>query len=106
MKSSPIVSMSRAFLADPPVLILDEATSSMDPGTEAIVEQAVRRLTEGRTSIVIAHRLSTAEHAQRILVVNDGRIVEDGPHSELVNAGNYYTALYDRWIEHDSAAAG
>jgi len=99
-----VVSISRAFLANPPVLILDEATSSMDPGTEAVVEAAIRKVTEGRTSIVIAHRLSTAEHAQRILVVNDGRIVEDGPHDALVHAGGYYTSLYDRWIEHDSAA--
>ena len=96
-----VVSISRAFLANPPVLILDEATSSMDPGTEKIVESAIRTATEGRTSIVIAHRLSTAEHAERILVVNDGRIIEDGSHAELVNAGNYYTSLYDRWIEHD-----
>ena len=96
-----VVSISRAFLANPPVLILDEATSSMDPGTEKIVESAIRTATEGRTSIVIAHRLSTAEHAERILVVNDGRIIEDGSHAELVNAGNYYTSLYERWIEHD-----
>ena len=96
-----VVSISRAFLANPPVLILDEATSSMDPGTEAIVESAIRTATEGRTSIVIAHRLSTAEHAERILVVNDGRIIEDGSHAELVSAGNYYTSLYDRWIQHD-----
>ena len=96
-----VVSISRAFLANPPVLILDEATSSMDHGTAKIVESAIRTATEGRTSIVIAHRLSTAEHAERILVVNDGRIIEDGSHAELVNAGNYYTSLYDRWIEHD-----
>ena len=100
-----VVSISRAFLANPPVLILDEATSSMDPGTETIVERAIRTATEGRTSIVIAHRLSTAEHAERILVVNDGRIVEDGSHAELVDAGNYYTSLYDRWIEHDRKAS-
>ncbi len=99
-----VVSISRAFLADPPVLILDEATSSMDPGTEAIVEGAIRKALEGRTSIIIAHRLSTAEHAQRILVVNDGRIIEDGHHQELVNAGGYYTSLYDRWIEHERSA--
>ncbi|MCH7697416.1 MAG: ABC transporter ATP-binding protein [Chloroflexi bacterium] len=101
-----VVSISRAFLADPPVLILDEATSSMDPGTEAIVEGAIRRALEGRTSIVIAHRLSTAEQAQRILVVNDGRVIEDGSHAELVSAGGYYTSLYERWIEHGNAAGG
>ena len=101
-----VVSISRAFLADPPVLILDEATSSMDPGTEAIVEGAIRKALEGRTSIVIAHRLSTAEQAQRILVVNDGRVIEDGSHAELVSAGGYYTSLYERWIEHGNAAGG
>ena len=101
-----VVSISRAFLADPPVLILDEATSSMDPGTEAIVEGAIRKALEGRTSIVIAHRLSTAEHAERILVVNDGRVIEDGSHAELVSAGGYYTSLHERWIEHGNAAGG
>ena len=99
-----VVSISRAFLADPPVLILDEATSSMDPGTEAIVEGAIRKALEGRTSIVIAHRLSTAEHAERILVVNDGRVIEDGSHPELVSAGGYYSSLHERWIEHGNAA--
>jgi ATP-binding cassette subfamily B protein len=92
-----LVSIARAFLADPPVLILDEATSSLDPATEAMVEAALRRLLAGRTSVVIAHRLSTAEHADRVLVVDHGRVVEDGTHRELVRREGYYSALYRQW---------
>jgi ABC-type multidrug transport system fused ATPase/permease subunit len=93
-----LVSIARAFLADPPVLVLDEATSSLDPHTEEQVERALRALLEGRTSVVIAHRLSTAEHADRILVVDGGRIVEDGRHDELIRRGGYYAALYRQWV--------
>ena len=92
-----LVSIARAFLADPPVLILDEATSSLDPATEEQVELALRKLLEGRTSVVIAHRLSTAEHADRVLVVDHGRIVEDGHHNDLLARGGYYSALYRQW---------
>lgn len=92
-----LVSIARAFLADPPVLILDEATSSLDPATEEQVEHALRKLLEGRTSVVIAHRLSTAEHADRILVVDHGHVVEDGHHDELLGRGGYYSALYRQW---------
>ena len=92
-----LVSIARAFLADPPVLILDEATSSLDPATEEQVEESLRKLLKGRTSVVIAHRLSTAEHADRVLVVDDGAIVEDGNHRELLARGGYYTALYRQW---------
>ncbi len=95
-----VVSISRAFLADPPVLILDEATSSLDPGSEAVIERAMRTVLAGRTSIVVAHRLSTAEQAERILGVNDGRIIEDGEHGDLVDRGGYYSTLYSRWAEH------
>ncbi|HEY8490402.1 MAG TPA: ABC transporter ATP-binding protein [Dehalococcoidia bacterium] len=93
-----LVSLARAFLADPAVLILDEATSSLDPGTEAMVEEAMRRLLTGRTSIIIAHRLSTAEQADRVLVVDGGRVVEDGAHADLVRQDGYYAALYRQWI--------
>ena len=92
-----LISIARAFLADPPVLILDEATSSLDPATEEQVELALRRLLEGRTSVVIAHRLSTAEHADRVLVVDHGRVVEDGHHDDLLARGGYYSALYRQW---------
>ena len=95
-----VVSISRAFLADPPVLILDEATSSLDPGSEAVIERAMMTVLAGRTSIVVAHRLSTAEQAERILVVNDGRIIEDGEHGDLVDRGGHYAMLYSRWAEH------
>jgi ATP-binding cassette subfamily B protein len=103
-----LVSMGRTALADPAVLVLDEATSSLDPGTEALVEAAVDRLTQGRTVVVIAHRLSTAERADRVGVVQDGRLVELGSHDELVAAGGPYAALYAQWARSGSgpAAAG
>jgi ATP-binding cassette, subfamily B, bacterial len=92
-----LVSLARAALADPAVLVLDEATSSLDPGTEALVEEAVDRLLEGRTVVVIAHRLSTAARADQVGVVVDGRLVERGHHDELVAAGGAYTGLYASW---------
>ena len=100
-----LVSLARAFLSDPRVLILDEATSSLDPGTEAEIEQAVEALMEGRTVIIIAHRLSTAERADRIAVVDEGGILELGTHPELVALGGRYAALYDSWTG-GLAAAG
>jgi ATP-binding cassette, subfamily B, bacterial len=92
-----LVSLARAALADPAVLVLDEATSSLDPGTEALVEAAVDRLLEGRTVVVIAHRLSTAARADRIGVVVDGRLAELGTHHDLVAAGGHYSHLYATW---------
>lgn len=92
-----LVSLARAALADPAVLVLDEATSSLDPGTEVIVEEAMARLMEGRTVIVIAHRLSTAERADLVGVVADGRLQELGTHAELVEQGERYAALFATW---------
>ncbi len=92
-----LVSMARAALADPAVLVLDEATSSLDPGTEAEVEAAVERLMEGRTTIVIAHRLSTAARADRVGVVDGGVLAELGPHEELVAREGRYAALFAAW---------
>ena len=92
-----LVSLARAALASPAVLVLDEATSSLDPGTEALVEAAVNRLLVGRTVVVIAHRLSTAERADLVGVVVDGRLAELGRHDELVAAGGYYTDLHREW---------
>ncbi|HZQ59633.1 MAG TPA: ABC transporter ATP-binding protein [Acidimicrobiales bacterium] len=93
-----LISLARAFLADPRVLILDEATSSLDPGTEYDVERAVEALMEGRTVIVIAHRLSTAERADRVAVVDDGGVAEVGSHADLVERGGRYAALFASWI--------
>jgi ATP-binding cassette subfamily B protein len=92
-----LVSLARAALVDPSVLVLDEATSSLDPGTELLVERALERLMEGRTSLVIAHRLSTAERCDRVAVVQDGRLVEIGPHDELVAKGGPYAELFASW---------
>ncbi len=92
-----LVSLARAALADPAVLVLDEATSSLDPGTEVVVEQAMTRLMEGRTVIVIAHRLSTAERADLVGVVADGRLLELGTHQELLARGDRYAALFATW---------
>ena len=93
-----LVSLARAALADPAVLVLDEATSSLDPGTEALVERVLERLMAGRSVIVIAHRLSTAARSDRVGVVADGGLVELGPHAELVAAGGRYAALYESWV--------
>jgi ATP-binding cassette subfamily B protein len=92
-----LVGLARVALVDPDVLILDEATSSLDPGTERAVERALGRLTEGRTVIMIAHRLSTAQRADRVVVLEQGRLVEHGPHHELVRSGGRYAALWDSW---------
>ncbi len=92
-----LVSLARAALADPAVLVLDEATSSLDPGTEVVVEEAMTRLMEGRTVIVIAHRLSTAERADVVGVVAEGRLLELGTHDELIAQGDRYAALFATW---------
>jgi ATP-binding cassette subfamily B multidrug efflux pump len=83
-------------LADPRILILDEATASVDTITEMLIQDALQRLLAGRTAIVIAHRLSTIQHADQICVVEAGRIVERGSHDELLGRGGLYRALYDR----------
>jgi ATP-binding cassette subfamily B protein len=93
-----LVSLARAALANPDVLILDEATSSLDPGTESEVERALSALMKGRTVIVIAHRLSTAERADRVGVVDAGGLVELGSHEELLSLGGRYSNLYRAWI--------
>src|ERR1700726_3927862 len=91
------VALARAFLADAPVLILDEATSSLDSESEALIQQAMERLMKGRTSIVIAHRLSTVRSLDRILVFDRGEIVEQGTHASLaVRAGGVYRGLFER----------
>ena len=100
-----IVSLARAALVDPAVLILDEATSSVDPGTEALVEAAMDTLMAARTVIVIAHRLSTAARCDRIGVIADGGLIELGTHDELLGRGGHYTELFTAWAEGGSAKA-
>jgi ATP-binding cassette subfamily B protein len=99
-----LVSLARAALADPGVLVLDEATSNLDPGTEHEVERALERLMEGRTVIVVAHRLSTAARADRIAVIDDGGLAELGTHDELVARGGRYASLYAAWQTHHAVA--
>jgi ATP-binding cassette, subfamily B, bacterial len=92
-----LIALARAFVASPRVLVLDEATSNLDLLSEVRVEAALDRLLEGRTAILIAHRLSTAMRADRIVVVYGGRIVEQGSHDELVSAGGRYAKMYETW---------
>lgn len=92
-----LVSLVRAALADPEVLVLDEATSNLDPGTEVAVERALETLMEGRTVVVVAHRLSTAARCDRIAVVDDGRLAEIGTHEELLARGGRYERLFSAW---------
>ena len=89
-----LLSFARALLADPRILILDEATSSVDTQTEQVIQRALARLLRGRTSFVIAHRLSTVTNADRIVVIHDGRIIEQGTHTELLEKKGYYYELY------------
>lgn len=97
-----LISFVRAYVFDPKVLILDEATSSVDSQSEAVIQQAIDKLTKGRTSIVIAHRLATIRNADKILVFDHGRIVESGNHDSLLKAGGYYRELYEmqfKWLQ-------
>lgn len=98
-----LVSLARAALVDPAVLVLDEATSSLDPGTEALVEHALDRLMRGRTTVVVAHRLSTVQRADRVAVVDHGRLVELGTHAELIASGGRYASLAEAWARSQPA---
>ena len=89
------VAIARAILADPAILLLDEATSALDSESERLVNDALERLMRGRTSLVIAHRLSTVRHADRILVLNHGRLTEAGTHDELIARGGTYRLLVE-----------
>jgi putative ABC transport system ATP-binding protein len=93
-----LVALARAYLADPDLLVLDEATSAVDPATEVRLARALEGITRGRTAVTIAHRLSTAEAADEVLVFDDGRLVERGPHSSLVVADGSYADLHAAWM--------
>jgi ATP-binding cassette subfamily B protein len=98
-----LVAFARALLAEPRILILDEATSNVDVRTERTIERGLERLLAGRTAIVIAHRLSTIRRAGKIVVMEDGRIAEQGTHEELIDAGGPYSRLYGAWSESSAA---
>jgi ABC-type multidrug transport system fused ATPase/permease subunit len=98
-----LVALARAYVADPDLLVLDEATSAVDPATEVRLQRTLDAVTRGRTTIAIAHRLSTARAADEVIVVDDGRIVQRGPHDELVReTDSVYGRLYASWLEQSS----
>ena len=97
-----LVALLRAQLADPDLLVLDEATSAVDPALEMRIGSALERLMRGRTSVTIAHRLSTAENADEVVVVDRGRIVQRGPHAELVRQEGVYAGLHASWVQQHS----
>ena len=94
-----LITIARAIVADPPILILDEATSSVDTRTEKLIEQGMDRLMKGRTVFIIAHRLSTVRNSDLIAVIENGNIVEKGNHTELLNKGGRYYQLYNGMFE-------
>ncbi len=97
-----LVALARVLIQDPAIVILDEATASVDPLTEAQIQEGLDVVLADRTSIVIAHRLSTIEHADRIIVLEAGRIVEEGTHQSLMQAGGHYCQVYNTYFRHQS----
>ena len=98
-----MISFARAILAEPAIFVLDEATSSIDTVSEQLIQEATDKLLKGHTSFVIAHRLSTIRKADLILVVKDGKIIEQGTHAELLGDKGYYHDLYYKQFEEESA---
>ena len=94
-----LLNIARAAIADPPILLLDEATSNIDTRSELLIQKGLDKLMEGRTSIIIAHRLSTVRNADKILVLDDGQIIEQGTHTELLNLKGKYYSLYQEQFE-------
>ena len=95
------IAIARVILKDPRILVLDEATSSLDSQSEALIQEALERIMQGRTSLVIAHRLSTILAADIILVLENGRLVEHGTHAELLAQGGLYATLYETQFRHE-----
>ena len=97
-----LVALARVLLQDPRILVLDEATASVDPLTEVQIQEGLDEVLVGRTALVIAHRLSTVERADRIVALEHGRVLESGTHEELSQAGGAYQLLYDTYFRHQS----
>jgi ATP-binding cassette subfamily B protein len=95
-----LICFTRAFLADPRIFMLDEATSAVDTATELVVQDSLERLLAGRTTFIVAHRLSTIMRADQILVIDAGRIIERGRHAELLERGGKYASLYEQFVRH------
>ncbi len=100
------LAIARMFLKNPPILILDEATSALDTETERVIQASLADLAEGRTTLVIAHRLTTVRHADRIVVVDRDGVAEQGTHDQLVSAGGVYQRLHDAQHDRRPVAAG
>ena len=100
-----LISFARAILKNPAIFVLDEATSSVDTETEQLIQRAITRVLTGRTSFIIAHRLSTVRDADRILVIRDGKITEDGTHAELIALRGYYYRLYTNQFQDERSMA-
>ncbi|MHA2258345.1 MAG: hypothetical protein ACXACO_10265 [Promethearchaeota archaeon] len=102
MGQKQLLIFARVLLQNPSILILDEATASVDPFTETKIQEAMEKAMEGRTTIVIAHRLVTVRHVDRIIVLDDGKIMEEGNHEQLMKKKGYYAKLYDTYFKHQS----
>ena len=97
-----LIAFARILLRNPSILIMDEATSSVDPFTEVKIQKATNLILKDRTSIIIAHRLSTIKNVDRIIVLKDGKIIEEGSHFELMKKEGHYAELYDTYFRHQS----